>query len=580
VLAMTVALFLPVVAGTYAVRMAWPAGPIVLRLSLGAILGTGAAGTVYGLALLLSDSARISLIATEAVVGFVLVMTFVRRLPVASRSVNGEGPSGVYGWAFLVMLLMAATAFALAVDASHHGGWDAFAMWNLKARLIASSPTSPLSAILDQAFLGLHPDYPLLLPSLLSRGWQYAGLAAVAPPILIAALFTIAAITLTIGGIRSLSTVPQSWVSGILLLGTPFLLRHGASQYADIVLCCFVTAAVVLYCLYDGDPTNTHLPFLAGIAAAAAAFTKNEGILFLVVLGLARIVRLVLRQPEKGGSHELLRFAAGASLGVSALVTFKLLLAPRSEFVAGITPQVFVARVLNPARHLEVLRGIRDGLSFGQWSMNPLPLMALHAAAASTGNTHRQPRFTAAFTIVGMLCGFYVLYLVSPYDVEYHVRSSLDRLMLQLWPSILLLYSMTAAPRAAVPSTASSATVGLRIAVVLVLISSIVTWSLIDAERPGGVNASPRIELSRTQVTTGDTYVIRLTGVASSQVFISYSLDGKPMGQFDVYLGRDGTAEFPISEGTRKGTYRFLAVRDPNSPEWTSFVTAAAITVK
>ncbi len=64
-------------------------------------------------------------------------------------------------------------------------------MWDLRARLIAASKASPLSSSLDKALLGLHLDYPLLLPSLVSRGWQYARSDSSIVPAAIAALFTI-----------------------------------------------------------------------------------------------------------------------------------------------------------------------------------------------------------------------------------------------------------------------------------------------------------------------------------------------------------------------------------------------------
>src|SRR6185436_18012898 len=93
-------------------------------------------------------------------------------------------------------------------------------------------------------------------------------------------------------GVKALSTKVHSRIASSLLLSTPLLINVAASQYADIVVCSFITAAVVLFCIYDSDPQQfRRLPALAGTAAAAAACTKNEGILFLLVLVAARIVR-------------------------------------------------------------------------------------------------------------------------------------------------------------------------------------------------------------------------------------------------------------------------------------------------
>jgi len=74
--------------------------------------------------------------------------------------------------------------------------------------------------------------------------------------------------------------------------------------------------------------------------------------------------------------------------------------------------------------------------------------------------------------------------------------------------------------------------------------------------------------------------VIKITGIAGPELYITYSLDGKPMGQFNAYLGRDGSVKFPVSQSTPKGVYRFLAVRTSDNPVWTPFANDAAIVKK
>ena len=34
--------------------------------------------------------------------------------------------------------------------------------------------------------------------------------------------------------------------------------------------------------------------------------------------------------------------------------------------------------------------------------------------------------------------GYYVIYVISPYDLEWHLQSSLDRVFMQLWPTLVL----------------------------------------------------------------------------------------------------------------------------------------------
>jgi len=51
-----------------------------------------------------------------------------------------------------------------------------------------------------------------------------------------------------------------------------------------------------------------------------------------------------------------------------------------------------------------------------------------------------------ALFVAMMLCGFYLIYLFTPYEVNWHVASSFNRLLLQLWPSALLLWIFLITP--------------------------------------------------------------------------------------------------------------------------------------
>jgi len=42
-----------------------------------------------------------------------------------------------------------------------------------------------------------------------------------------------------------------------------------------------------------------------------------------------------------------------------------------------------------------------------------------------------------ASLLVLMLSGYFVVYLTTPYDLAWHVSSSINRLFLQLWPSAI-----------------------------------------------------------------------------------------------------------------------------------------------
>jgi hypothetical protein len=317
--------------------------------------------------------------------------------------------------------------------------------------------------------------------------------------------------------------------------------------------------------------------------AAAAACTKNEGILFLIVLALSRLIANILGRRISGARRELLTFGIGASIGLITLGIFKLLIVPPNDALVPISFQQFLDRITDGKRNFFVMSGIRDSFNFGQWILSPLPFMAVHAALSwkASHSLRRVPWFTPAFIIIAMICGIYVAILLSSYDVESHIQSSFDRILLQLWPSIVILYSLLSAPRgyAATPWKLTGA-LACRVLAVIVAIASVCAWSLIGKHPESKKLPKPHIALSRTEVFSGETYTMKITGIADPQVYVSFTLNGKAMGQFGAYIGTNGVVDFQVSPSTWKGTYRFLAVRPSVSPEWINFENDAEITVK
>jgi hypothetical protein len=209
--------------------------------------------------------------------------------------------------------------------------------------------------------------------------------------------------------------------------------------------------------------------------------------------------------------------------------------------------------------------------------------MAVHAVIVWKRPSIRakRPWFTAAFVLVGMLFGYYWVYLLSPYDLESHVVSSSNRLLLQLWPTALLLYCAIVAPR----TVAREQSIGrsgalLRVAAIVLIVAVTALAQFSNRAQPIPRNGPPHLELSRTDVTAGQSYTIKITGVDGPQVFITYSIDDKPMGQFGAFLGSDGTVTFEVSEGTPKGVYRFHTVRSALDPSWMPFDNTAELTLK
>ncbi|HYA98054.1 MAG TPA: hypothetical protein VEH49_08165, partial [Methylomirabilota bacterium] len=82
-------------------------------------------------------------------------------------------------------------------------------------------------------------------------------------------------------------------------------------------------------------------------------------------------------------------------------------------------------------------------------------LAGLYLAVGKEYRGH-QPGFRAGYVaLVLTLAGYFAVYLITPLDLNWHLRFSLGRLFLQVWPSALFLFFVGA--RIGSPSTVSQA---------------------------------------------------------------------------------------------------------------------------
>ena len=138
-----------------------------------------------------------------------------------------------------------------------------------------------------------HPDYPLLLPGLVAQWWLALGAESVTVPAVIAAVFTASTIAMPAIALTILRGRAIGITAALILLGIPFLMVAGASQLADIEVAAYIAAASIAVTFGLEGPYLRNLAWfaLAGLACSSAAYTKNEGHLFLVSFMVALILR-------------------------------------------------------------------------------------------------------------------------------------------------------------------------------------------------------------------------------------------------------------------------------------------------
>src|SRR5687767_7647103 len=110
-------LLLPSLVGWLLVQRICPATSRTLRFGLGLAAGAALAGTLYFVLLLLSDSARFTIVMTETLLGGAVVFFLsTRRRPLVPEIGSEESPSRIVTWIFGITAIIAGTAFFFALD--------------------------------------------------------------------------------------------------------------------------------------------------------------------------------------------------------------------------------------------------------------------------------------------------------------------------------------------------------------------------------------------------------------------------------------------------------------------------------
>lgn len=347
---------------------------------------------------------------------------------------------GVLTAAFYALLALNVIAFIFQSMREPHGGWDGWAIWNMHARFLFRGGihwADFLTPLMDWT----NPDYPWLVPATVARFWSYAGRETTLVPALVAFFFTFGTTLLLYCTLKKVQKPPEALMAAIVLLGIPFFLEAGSGQMADVPMSFYILATFVLLLLYDtSGGEKIPLLILAGFCAGLAAWTKNEGLLFIIALVVSRlVVRLWLRERKKG-IQEVLFFVIGLIPALAVLGYFKMEWAPPSRIFVDPAAVIF-ERLSDFSRYVAIAGAFYHQLGERIWNWFPLFLI-FYALVTGVKMEKQFKRSSLTFlgTVFFMFVSYSFIYAIAPFDLTFYLQNSLNRLLLQLCPAFLLNY--------------------------------------------------------------------------------------------------------------------------------------------
>jgi len=343
-----------------------------------------------------------------------------------------------------------------------HGAWDSWAVWNRAARFIYRGGADWQRVFSDEFHWLFHADYPLLVPLTNAWVWDVLNFETTRVPVIQSGIYLFGSALLLFSALFVFRSIGTASLATIVLMGLPDFVGIGSNQLADTPLALFIAATAILFCLYS-KYQQPQILALAGMTSALAAWTKNEGMIFLVssLIGL-----FVISYKNKQAWLLAAWYFGGIVVPLLIVLFFRFKLAPSVDLFDSGLVEIW-QRVTDVSRYTLTLKTFAgEFFNFHRWGYNAPSFLLYYLVLRQKDNTIGSRGLLAVLVmLVIQLLAYFAIYIITPHDLEWHLAFSLDRILLHIYPTALfLLFSVTVAPETILfpPKGATSFIIGTR----------------------------------------------------------------------------------------------------------------------
>ena len=308
--------------------------------------------------------------------------------------------------------------------ASKYGSWDAFAMWNLHAKFFYHPELWKHLFTSKLSYSAL--DYPMMLPSIVAFFWNAVGSMSPYVPLLFAYGVMLAIPLYTYFALRDEGLKWLSLVALVIFVTDNNFKQIATSQCADSLLSLLILMVFVQCEKLKGLINNR--AYLLGFICASCAWVKNEGLVFYLLFTVGFILSNYRHFPV------LKKYFTGAIVPTIVLASFKLFFAPANDLISADNKQLFSLSV--------VLTDWSRYATICKFWLNTLVSNYIYGLILIFAAFVVNRRFFAsmpAIIIALMLLGYFIIYLITPHDLGWHLYTSLYRVFQHIYPALIYL---------------------------------------------------------------------------------------------------------------------------------------------
>lgn len=314
------------------------------------------------------------------------------------------------------------------------GSWDGFRIWNIKAEFLAQNLPVWKNVFALPHFM-THNDYPLLLPSLTARIWNYTGGENFAVNLTIGLFFTFGLVYLLFQSLEYFKSKKIAVVVASVFMILDIFLVNGASQCADVPLAYMYLCTIVCLFMYFRKEKFSYIT-LATIFAFLSAWTKNEGMMFFAIYLTVILVWMFYKKMYKKAGLTVLT----AIPAIAFIVWFKHIANSPNDLITGFFLLKTYHFGFDLHRYAIILKTFVS-IVFTRFLL-VFSLLLLCVKGFKIKDKNKTP-FVLSCLILGLCAiGYFCVYLFSPHDITWLVKNSMDRIILQVLPVLLFLFAV------------------------------------------------------------------------------------------------------------------------------------------
>jgi hypothetical protein len=438
-------LFILTASGAFILSGLVPGWAISYKIALGYGLGLGLLSlgiAVAALAGLSIDRGLVLALTIFLLLASIGAYFLLRRRadPVQPRAPASQG----FDLWLVVFMVIGGLAAALSAGKGYHT-IDAIQIWGVKGSGIAF--TGSLSLVTEWGTNTL--PYPLHIPILIAAARLLFQEILPASKLIFSGYFTALIFVVYLSLLELKLSRRIAGLSTLLLASTPLVFRHASIGYANLPLCFYLVAAVLILVQAiqsNGEIYTRGMLFVSGLFFAAASWTRPDGFI-MACLGIVVLFGITFFLPGRSAFPLRRWIPVLIPVGVYALFwqLIKLTAYPPGSTRSGLQPAVgdwIEAADLHLGAVGYIGRRTLEGLfSLEIWGLLGIGLLLI-VCLALLGRA----RFSRSAALilgcgilwVGLIAGVYYLSSYdSVHDLSWWVNSGLDRMLL---PAITLLW--------------------------------------------------------------------------------------------------------------------------------------------